>query len=152
MNVIEQLADELRDRRRLLGLSPQEAYKKFRVPLSFILALEEGQLEALPPPVYTRGFLRTYCEGLGLAPEPRLDLLDDALHGRRRFRMPFLGRRDVPRPAWMDDVAMWAAICGVVVFGWIAYSLVMKPGTHMHNDRVQADTIDLPGEDPFAAP
>jgi cytoskeletal protein RodZ len=152
MNALEELAAELRDRRRLLGLSREEAYKKFRVPLDVVVALEEGTLDRLPAPVYARGFLRTYCEGLGLPPDPRLDKLEEALHQRPRFRMPFFRGPDRERPAWFDDVAMWGAIAGIVVFGWIAYSLVFDPGRQAHETGVQAQTVDFRGEDPFAAP
>ena len=148
--MIADLSPDLQERRRLLGLSREEAYKKFRVPLGFIVALEEGRLEQLPAHVYARGFLRTYCEGLGVAPEPRIDMLDEALHQRPRFRVPFFGAGADQRPAWLDDAVMWAAILGIVVFGWIAYSAVFHPGAHNRDSGVQAETHDLRGEDPFA--
>lgn len=150
--MIEALSADLSERRRLLGLSREEAYKKFRVPLAFIHAIEDGQLERLPAHVYARGFLRTYCDGLGVPAEPRLDLLDEALHQRPKFRVPFFGAGSVGRPAWMDDVRMWAAIAGFILMGWLAYSVVFNPGAHAHETGVQAQTVELPGEDPFAAP
>lgn len=150
--MIEELSADLQERRRLLGLSREEAYKKFRVPLAFIVALEEGRIEHLPAPVYARGFLRTYCEGLGIAPEPRLDVLDDALYRRPRFRVSFFGAAAEQRPKWVDDALMWAAIVGIMVFGWVAYSAVFNPGAKQHETGVRAETLDLYGEDPFAAP
>ncbi len=150
---MEELSADLQERRRLLGLSREEAYKKFRVPLAFIAAVEEGRLDHLPAPVYARGFLRTYCEGLGIPPEPRLHRLDEAMHRRLpRFRMPFFGGDARGRPKWVEDALMWAAILGIVALGWLAYSAVFNPGAHQQQNGVQAQTIDLRGEDPFAAP
>lgn len=149
--MIEPLSTELSERRRLLGLSREEAQKKFRVPVSFVAAIEEGWIDQLPAAVYSRGFLKSYCEGLGLAPEPRVDALDEALRRRPRFRGGLLGSADA-RPKWMDDALMWAAIVGIVVFAWIAYSAVVQPGDSSRGAGVHADTLDLHGEDPFAAP
>jgi cytoskeletal protein RodZ len=149
--LIESLSSELIERRRLLGLTREEAYKKFRVPLGFLIAIEEGRLDELPAAVYARGFLKSYCEGLGLAPEPRVDALDETMHRRQKFRAGFLGRADA-RPKWVDDAMMWAAIVGIVLFAWIAYSVVVQPGDSPHGTGVHADTLDLRGEDPFAAP
>ena len=150
--VIEALATELSERRRLLGLSREEAYKKFRVPPGFICAIEDAQLDQLPAPVYARGFLKSYCDGLGLAAEPRLSQLEEAFHRRPRFRVAFLGGGSETRPQWLDDAMMWAAIASIVVFGWLAYSAVVKPGAHMHQTGVQAETLELRDNDPFAAP
>ena len=152
MTLIEQLAADLMDRRRLLGLSRTEAFQKFRVPPGFIAAIEDAQFDALPSLVYTRGFLKTYCEGLGLAPEPRIDMLEEALRQRSGFRMPFLGEAVVHRPQWADDALAWAAVAAIVVLGWVAYSVVAGPGNHSHESGVHAEVIDLRGEDPLAAP
>jgi cytoskeletal protein RodZ len=150
--VIDRLSAELQERRRLLGLSRHEAFRKFKVPIAFIAAIEEGTFEALPAPVYARGFLKTYCEGLGIAPEPPLDILDEALRIRRRFRVPFRGDRAAARPTWLDDALTWATVVGVIVLGWFAYSAVVNPGTQSREAGVHAQTVDWRGEDPFAAP
>jgi cytoskeletal protein RodZ len=142
------LSSELQDRRKLFGLSREEASRKFRIPLAFIVAVEECLLDELPAPVYARGFLRSYCEGLGLAPDPRLDALNEVLHRRGRFRVTFLGER----PKWLDDAMMWAAIALVLAIGWIAYSAVVKPGEDTYESGVHAETVELDREDPFSAP
>lgn len=55
-----------------LGLSPEEAAQKLRLPLRHVLALENDDYQALPGPTYVRGYLRAYAHLLGLAPEPVL--------------------------------------------------------------------------------
>lgn len=60
---------ELRERR---GVSLDEIARVTRVGRSYLEALEAGDFAKLPAPVFTRGFIRAYCQALG---EP----LEDAL-------------------------------------------------------------------------
>ena len=52
----------------------QDAQRETRIHRRFLDALENEDVAALPAPVYTRGFIRTYAEFLGIAPEPMVDL------------------------------------------------------------------------------
>ncbi len=150
--MIQNLGEELKMRRMTIGLSRQEAYKKFRVPLAFIAAIEDGRTEDLPPPIYARGFIKTYCEALGAAPDSVVNAYEESLHKPvRGFSLRRVSQR-VDRPAWFDDAVMWAAIVGIVIAGWISYTVVVRPGTPDNASRVQAETVELPITDPFAAP
>src|SRR6267142_842580 len=56
---------ELRDRR---GISLEEISRVTRVASSYLEALESDRQSALPAPVFTRGFIRAYCQALGESP------------------------------------------------------------------------------------
>jgi cytoskeletal protein RodZ len=64
----------LREAREDLGVSLAEAERETRVNRRYLEALENEDASAMPPAVYTRGFIRTYCQYLGLDPEGMLDL------------------------------------------------------------------------------
>src|SRR5947209_10947803 len=64
---------ELRDRR---GISLEEISRITRVASSYLEALESDRQSALPAPVFTRGFIRAYCQALGESPEEALALYD----------------------------------------------------------------------------
>ncbi len=153
MSILKEFGEDLRAHRMALGLSREEAYKKFRVPLTFIAAFEDGRIDDLPAPIFTRGFVKTYCEALGYPPGLVLNAYEDLVHRppiRGFSRLRAANRAN--RPAWWDDAVMWAAIVGVVLFGWVAYSVIVRPGTPATNAHVQAESIELPVSDPFAAP
>lgn len=62
------------------GLSLTDVAERSRVGLGYLEALEADDWEALPAPVYTRGFMRLYAREVGLDPEAvvaRLDTLMD---------------------------------------------------------------------------
>ncbi|MDZ7729103.1 MAG: helix-turn-helix transcriptional regulator [Dehalococcoidia bacterium] len=64
------IGDQLRAARQERGLSIEEASRETRISRRFLEALEHDEFEALPAPVYARGFLRSYAGFLGLDAEP----------------------------------------------------------------------------------
>ena len=64
----------LRDARKDLGVTLEEAERETRINRRYLEALENEDEAAMPAAVYTRGFIRTYCQFLGLNPEGMLDL------------------------------------------------------------------------------
>ena len=63
----------LRDAREDLGVSLAEAERETRINRRYLEALEAEDDAAMPPAVYTRGFIRTYSQYLGLNPDTMLD-------------------------------------------------------------------------------
>ncbi|MEX2148185.1 MAG: helix-turn-helix domain-containing protein [Candidatus Rokuibacteriota bacterium] len=64
---------ELRDKR---GTSLEEIARSTRVAARDLESLEAEQYAALPAPVFTRGFIRAYCQFFGVAPDEALALYD----------------------------------------------------------------------------
>src|SRR6185369_11759867 len=58
------------------GFSLAEIARATRVTSRYLVALESDQFSELPPPVFTRGFIRAYCTALGESPESVLALYD----------------------------------------------------------------------------
>ena len=68
------LGETLRQARLDKGVSLADAARETRIRRSYLEALESEDVAALPPPVYTRGFLRSYAEYLGLNAQAMVDL------------------------------------------------------------------------------
>ena len=64
----------LKAERERLGLSREQITEKTRMRIQVIEAIENEVWEALPPPVYVRGFLRSYAKILGLSQEAAIEL------------------------------------------------------------------------------
>jgi hypothetical protein len=60
------IGDSLREARTRRGLSAADVHKSIRIRERYLTALEEERWEILPGEAYTKGFLRTYAEYLGL--------------------------------------------------------------------------------------
>ena len=61
-----QIGDSLREARTARGFSPADVHKAIRIRERYLTALEEERWDMLPGEAYTKGFLRTYAEFLGL--------------------------------------------------------------------------------------
>jgi cytoskeleton protein RodZ len=59
----------LRELRTQRGVSLEEIARSTRVMHSYLEALEGDDLAALPAPVFTKGFIRAYCQVLGVPPD-----------------------------------------------------------------------------------
>jgi cytoskeleton protein RodZ len=66
----------LRGLREKQGMSIDELSRATRVLHHYLEALEADNIGSLPAPVFTKGFIRAYCQALGVPPEEALQLYD----------------------------------------------------------------------------
>lgn len=65
------------------GVDLYRAERDTKIRLRYLSALEDGDYEELPAPVYTKGFLRNYAIYLGLDPDDILDRWRDEMEQQR---------------------------------------------------------------------
>jgi cytoskeleton protein RodZ len=70
----------LKQERERRGYSVEDVYKGTKISIMSIEALENGDFDVLPHPVYTRAFIKTYAEFLGLDPAEFLQAYDSFLN------------------------------------------------------------------------
>jgi cytoskeletal protein RodZ len=122
------LGETLRQARLSKGVSMAEAARETRIRSAYLEALEAEDLASLPPPVYTRGFVRAYAEYLGLNPQAMVDLYQPV---SRREPVPTL-REAVPRVAVPRQLPLRPVLVGIgvliglaaLVYAWSWYQSV----------------------------
>ena len=60
---------ELRHARERLGLSLRDIADRTRVRVAILEAIENHDVDRLPPPIFTRGFVKAYAREVGLDPQ-----------------------------------------------------------------------------------
>jgi cytoskeletal protein RodZ len=103
------LGETLRQARLDKSVSLAEAARDTRIRRSYLEALEAEDLAALPPPVYSRGFVKTYAEYLGLNPQAMVELHQPA---SRREAGPTL-RPAVPHVAIPRQIPVRQVLYGI---------------------------------------
>ena len=100
-----EVAHFFRDLRGALRLNPAQAAQALSTRVDIIVALETGQIGALPPWPETCRIVRTYAGFAGLDPRPVLHSLEQLFveaprvspaRAARRTRLPQLGRQGAP--------------------------------------------------------
>lgn len=71
----EQVGAQLRAARERAGLTLEDISARTKIKVSFLAALERGQVSALPPGPFARGFVRAYAIEVGLDPNSVLEQL-----------------------------------------------------------------------------
>lgn len=66
---MNELGEWLAQAREARGLTLHDAERDTRISRRYLQALESGELDVIPAPVYARGFLRSYAQYLGLDPQ-----------------------------------------------------------------------------------
>lgn len=66
----------LRQLREARGVSLEEIARVTRVNSAYLYALEADDFASLPEPVFTRGFIRAYCQALGEPPDEAMALFE----------------------------------------------------------------------------
>jgi cytoskeleton protein RodZ len=68
--------------RESLGISASALQRDLKLTSAVFSAIETGQLDQLGQPVFARGYIRNYCNRVGLDPEPFVDQYNLALGER----------------------------------------------------------------------
>ncbi|HLB45244.1 MAG TPA: helix-turn-helix domain-containing protein [Candidatus Limnocylindrales bacterium] len=109
------------------GVDLYRAERDTKIRLRYLSALEDGDYDELPAPVYTKGFLRNYAIYLGLEPDDILDRWRDEMEQQRTATrvavipppMPIVepgGRRLHITPSMIV-----AGLVGLVVIAFVGY-------------------------------
>lgn len=64
-----EIGKRLRQARESLGLSLEELEAQTRIHKNYLLALENGQFDLLPSPIYVRSYIRSYANAVGENPQ-----------------------------------------------------------------------------------
>jgi len=138
--------NELRARREELGATLEDVFRRTRIPVHTVEALERGDLEELPAPCFVVGFIRSYCIFLELSPTTYIEQYNACIAPSARF-FGTVKRRDRSRPrqrpAWLTNLITWGVACAVVALCWLAYIVVVRPKSEATEGRVEAGSIEM---------
>ena len=136
----------LREAREAAGLSVAQLADKTHMPPSRIEQLEAEDFSKIPAAIYGRGFVRLYCEAVGLDPSPLSAEFTDIFNGRRepeiRERPAAPSATPSPEPPVMRDAS--SALVGRDVHG--------APQEPESNEPVEGDLFAEPARASAAAP
>jgi cytoskeletal protein RodZ len=156
---VQSFGETLRQARLEKGVPIADAERETRIRRKYLEALEAEDATSLPPPVYTRGFIRAYAEYLGLEPQALVDLYQPV---PRREQSPPL-RPAIPQGGMPREIPVRPilfllgalALIGLFAFVWMQLQVVARQWREsdgLYTVRSVTPTVPsgLPTPHPFA--
>ncbi|MHB8770689.1 MAG: helix-turn-helix domain-containing protein [Syntrophales bacterium] len=119
---------DLKSVREARGLSLNDVFHATRVSLVNLEALESGNFKALPPPVYTRNFIRKYARAAGVDEQPLLKRYERYLEGQNPPREEPAVQKPWPE-AGRRYRFLFGSLAVVIVAGILVYALILYDQT-----------------------
>ena len=120
----QETVPNLKDLREARGLSLQDIFETTRVGLINLAAVENGDFNRLPPPVYARNFIRKYARAVGIDEKPILDRYEKYLESLK----PPSEETEVQKP-WPETGRryrfLFASLAAVIIAGILVSALFL---------------------------
>lgn len=120
----QETVPDLKALREANGLSLPDIFSTTRVGLIYLAAVESGEFNRLPPPVYARDFIRKYARTAGIDEEPILDRYEKYL-GRLQ---PTTEETEIQKP-WPETGGrnrfLFASLAAVIIAGVLVLALFL---------------------------
>jgi cytoskeletal protein RodZ len=110
-----QIGESLREARTRRGYTPADVHKAIRIRERYLTALEEERWDMLPGEAYTKGFLRTYTEHLGLNSQLYIDEYNARIARHEDDPVPFVAHPAVVERSLKRGILV--ALAGILVVG-----------------------------------
>ncbi len=142
--------------RKLQNYSIEDISEQLKIPAKTITAIETNDINALPPPTFTQGYIRTYAKFLEIPEENVLNIYSQAVpHDRPANLKP---RSNLPGEASIQSLLMKtvtllliAAGITAVIYGSFQYyqkkAGVMETELESKERSFTGNSLDSPGTD-----
>ena len=117
----------LRAGREARGISREDVAKAMHLPVDFIGGIEDNAFSQLPPPTFTRGYIRSYAKLLGIESDVLIQQYGEAIRDEGEAKLVVsVSRRSLlefPQrsPGWVFGGAVFAVALAVALILWWAW-------------------------------
>lgn len=143
----------LKEKRENLGFSHQDITDNLSISSDILMTLENGDLSRFPDSSYVIGFLRSYCNFLGIDAEMMIAdfkkiwnsyqvQYSHSDHSTFQFQIPKL-RLPSFSIALPTELVGWISITALIVLGWVAYSTFAPSNDPADSNATEATSVDL---------
>jgi cytoskeletal protein RodZ len=143
----------LRQKRELLGFSRNYITRHLSIPAEMLHIFENGDFSQLESISFATGFLRSYCNFLGIEAEMMIAALQKEAKTPSESKNTAPKQRntfDIPKfqlPAIThyvpSELIAWVSITLLILLGWFTYNTLSPDMTYIDDNTTDAAEIDL---------
>ncbi|RKD75319.1 helix-turn-helix protein [Sinobaca qinghaiensis] len=147
---MSELGAFLRNKRLDQNMSLDYLQEATKIQKRYLLAIENGQYEALPGAFYAKAFVKSYSEALGLNPDTVIEQYGGELpevhhpENRRKSRMDRLQRRRKASGKSQGRPTLLPVFAGILFLGIVGFGLFLA----IQGLSDSGDQSSSPGDDP----
>ncbi|MFO7786068.1 MAG: RodZ domain-containing protein [Thermodesulfobacteriota bacterium] len=119
----------LREERRNRSMDIRQVAEAIRLREHLIVAIEREKWDELPPPVFVRGFIRSYARALGLDEQPVLDLYNRVSPAQTVEPKPLLKPEKPGRGLLILLLLVMGILAGTLLYFWQGTQEPDQPST-----------------------
>jgi len=120
------LGSLLKGEREKKGFSLDQLSRVTRLRRHFIEALEDENWDRLPSPVYVKGFIRSYAQGLGFDGKEAISLYESIAPVEEEIPKPLTGLKE-PKRRGAYFIIPFFAVLALVVYLWADNKVLFLP-------------------------
>ena len=109
------LGNFLKGEREKQGLSQDQVAQITRLRQNFLSALENEDLDNLPPPVFVKGFIRSYAQAVGFDAKKAIDLYEKIAPAEEKQPKPLIGYETSKRKTEFFLIPLILVVASIIV-------------------------------------
>ena len=120
LNVIE---PDLKSIRESKGFTLMDIFERTRISINNLEAIENGEFHLLPPPVFTKSFIKIYAKTLGIESSSTMSRYEQYLETLKSSQNDLVEKEQSPQPARVNYKAFLWGFFILIVAGLVTLTL-----------------------------
>jgi cytoskeletal protein RodZ len=108
---------DLKSIRESKGFTLQDIFARTRISMAILEAIENGEFHLLPPPVFTKSFIKIYAKTLGVDGSPTISHYEQYLETLKSAQGDLAETEEIPKSAKVNYKAfLWGLLILIIAF------------------------------------
>jgi cytoskeletal protein RodZ len=114
---------DLKSIRESKGFTIKDIFARTRISVAILEAIENGEFHLLPPPVFTKSFIKIYAKTLGVDSSPTISRYEQYLETLKSTQVDLVETEKIPKPARVNYKAFLWGLLTLIIAGLVTLTL-----------------------------
>jgi cytoskeletal protein RodZ len=114
---------DLKSIRESKGFTVKDIFARTRISMAILEAIENGEFHLLPPPVFTKSFIKIYAKTLGVDSSPTISRYEQYLETLKSTQVDLVETEKIPKPARVNYKAFLWGLLTLIIAGLVTLTL-----------------------------